>query len=319
MRDIAGTLRAFAEVSRLRILRLISLQELSVNELVDVLEMQQSRVSRHLAVLRHSGLAQVRRDGNRVYYRLPDHDLDPFAGALWGTVRTHQDDAAFFPGDLTRLQHVLATREARSKAYFDVVAAEWDRIRRNYIDDALSFEVVSGLVRPDAVAVDIGTGTGEMLLSLARTAARVIGVDKSENMLQACRRRMERSGLKNVELRLGPAERPPVADGECDTAFSSMLLHHLADPAQGVQEMARIVRPGGKVVVSDLVKHDHDWAREVMADVWLGFAEQQIRQWLTKAGLKDVTYTSTTVPSPMEPDSPARLRAFIATGTKPDA
>ena len=99
--------------------------------------------------------------------------------------------------------------------------------------------------------------------------------------------------------------------------LASMLLHHLGEPALGVREMARIVRPGGKVVISDLVKHDYDWTREVMADVWLGFTEHQVRHWLTEAGLADVTYSSAAVPSPLGADSEVRLRAFIATGTKP--
>jgi len=317
MPDIPAILKALGQETRLRIMRLISRQELAVNELVDVLEMPQPRVSRHLAVLRHAGLAQDRREGNWMYYRLADEPLHPLTKALWETVRGHLEEVGFAPQDLERLKGTLAKREARSKTYFDVVLTEWDRIRRNYIDDDLSFVVVSSLVRPTAVVVDVGTGTGEMLLALARTAAKVIGVDRSEKMLEVCRQRLERTSLRNVELRLGEAEALPLTDAECDTAFSSMLLHHLGDPAEGVQEMARIVRPGGKVVISDLMKHDYDWTRELMADVWLGFTEQQIREWLTAARLVDLTYSSTDVPSPLEPDARPKLRAFIATGTKP--
>ncbi len=317
MPDTATTLKALAENTRLRILRLVSMQEFAVTELVDILGVRQSRVSRHLAVLRNAGLVQDRREGNWVYYRLSAADLSPFAGALWEAIRQSQAESEFFPEDLTRLKDALAKRKARSKAYFDAVRTEWDHIRRTYIDDVLSLVVASSLVRPDAVVADLGPGTGEMLVSLASAAAKVIAVDHSESMLEVCRRRIRRGGLENVELRLGDAEGLPIADGECDTAFSSMLLHHLADPAGGVREMARIVRPGGKVVISDLVKHDYDWTREVMADVWLGFDEQQVRRWLAAAGLADVQYSSAPVPSPREPDSPARLRAFIATGTKP--
>jgi len=317
MHTVSAMLKAFGHDTRLRILRLVSSHELAVNELVEVLDMPQPRVSRHLAVLRQAGLVQDRREGNWIYYRLGVEDSHPLAMAVWGAVRSHCGDSDLFAGDLSRLKQVLAKREARSRAYFDVVLTEWDRIRHNYIDDALSLQVLSGLVRADAVAVDIGAGTGEMLVHLARTTARLIGVDKSEKMLEVCRQRIEQAGLTNVELRQGDAEALPLADGECDTAFCSMLLHHLADPAAGVREMARIIRPGGKIVISELVKHDYDWAREIMADVWLGFTEQQIRKWLAEAGLKGITYWCTNVPSPVSPDSGPRLRAFIATGTKP--
>ena len=319
MLDLATVLKAFGETTRLRILRLIAAQELSVNELVEALDMPQSRISRHLAVLRHVQLAEVRREGNRIYYRMAADGIEPFCRALWEVIRAVVSEAEFFPPDLARLRETLARREARTKEYFDVVLTEWDRIRRNYIEDTLSFLVVSSLIRPGAVAVDVGTGTGEVLCWLAQMAAEVIGVDRSEKMLEVSRERVARSGLQNVELLLGEAEALPLDHCVCDTAFSSMLLHHLGDPGQGVREMARVVKPGGKVVISDLVKHDFDWTREVMADVWLGFTEAQIRQWLTGAGLADITYAAKTVPSPMEGDSAGKLRAFIATGTKPPA
>ena len=312
MVNIAGILKAFGEDTRLRILRLLSRQELAVTELMDTLEMPQSRVSRHLAILRQAGLVSDRRDGNWIYYRTAPDGLDPLARALWETVRRYQDDADFFPEDLDRLKATLGRRETRSKAYFEVVQNEWDKIRRNYIDDPFSFLVASSLVKSDAVAVDVGAGTGELLLSLGKTAGKAIGVDSSDKMLEACRERMEQAGLANVELRLGEAEELPLADGECDVAFCSMVLHHLGDPSRGVGEMARVIKPAGKVVISDLVKHDYDWVREVMADVWLGFAEEQICEWLAGAGLTDITWSSTAVPWPLEADSAVKFRAFLA-------
>jgi len=317
MPQLESILKAFGQSTRLRILRLVSRQELAVNELVEALGLPQSRISRHLAVLRHAGLVQDRREGNWVYYRLDADQLDPLARRIWEALRSSQPDAALFPDDLDRLKDTLAKRQVRSQAYFDAVLTEWDRIRRNYIDEALSSSVLSSLVRPDALAVDVGTGTGELLVALAETAGKVIGVDRSQKMLELCKRRLERSGVRNVELRRGEADDLPVADAECDAALSSMLLHHLSDPAAGVREMARVVRPGGKVVVSDLVKHDYDWTREIMADVWLGFDQQQIHHWFTAAGLTDVEYSSTAVSSPLEPDSRPKLGAFIATGIKP--
>jgi ubiquinone/menaquinone biosynthesis C-methylase UbiE/DNA-binding transcriptional ArsR family regulator len=317
MAEFSSILKALGEETRLRILRLISSQELSVNELVEALGLPQPRISRHLSVLRQAGLAEDRREGNRVFYRMSLGEIGPFAQAVWQAVQSHQANGEPFRGDQERLKAVLAKRRARSKAYFDTVVSEWDRIKRDYIQDALPFLVAANLVRADSVAVEVGTGTGEVLVALARTGARVIGVDSSEKMLQACRQRVQASGLRSVELRVGDAEALPVADGECDTALSSMLLHHLADPGKGVAELARVVRAGGKVVIVDLAKHDQEWAREVMADVWLGFTERQIRGWLARAGLAEVTYSSSAIASPAKGGAAEKLQTFVAVAAKP--
>ena len=206
MSNPASILKAFAEDTRLRILRLVSSQEFAVTELVAILGVRQSRVSRHLAVLRNAGLVRDRREGNWIYYRLSAGDLPPFARAVWDAIRCQQGDPQFHPEDLQRLTEALEKRKARSKAYFDAVRTEWDRIRRTYIDDVLSLVVASSLLRPDAVVADLGPGTGSILESLAETAAKVIAVDHSESMLEVCRERIERKGLRNVELRLGDAE-----------------------------------------------------------------------------------------------------------------
>lgn len=315
MADPARVLKVYAEETRLRVLRLLSAHELCVSELVEALGIPQSSISRHLTALKQGGLVRDRREGAWIYYRVALGE--PFVTSLWEVIRPYLEDDEFFAGDGERLAGVLSRREARTKAYFSVVASEWDRIRRLYIDDTLAFHVMASLVRSKAVVLEVGTGTGEILVALAQRVARVIGVDSSQKMLQACRERVEKYGLTNVTLRRGEAEALPVEEGECDTAYSSMLLHHLGDPGRGMGEMARVVKPGGKVVISDLVKHDYDWVREVMADVWLGFTEQQIRDWLTGAGLADITYSSSAVPAALNGDHQSRLRAFVATATKP--
>jgi ubiquinone/menaquinone biosynthesis C-methylase UbiE len=317
MPNVSDILKAFAEETRLRILRLVALQALSVNELVEALRTGQPRISRHLAVLKRAGLVADRRDGNRTFYSMPAERLEGFPAAVWEAVVPRQAEESFFPEDLVRCQKVLAARKARSKEYFDAVARQWDRIKRNYISDAVPFMVVAKLLGPGALAVDVGTGTGEALAALAATGARVIGVDSSEKMLQVCRQRVAEAGLENVELRLGEAEALPLADGECDTALASMVLHHLAEPAAGAREMARVVRPGGKVVIIDLVSHAQEWTREVMADVWMGFSEADVRSWLTGSGLGDVTYSASSIPSPAEEGPSEKLETFIAVASKP--
>ena len=316
MSRLLPTLRAFGEETRLRILRLVSARELAVGELVEALGAPQARVSRHLAVLRRAELVTARREGNCLYYRMAGEGLSPFAAAVWRAVRAAQSDDGFFPGDLQRLRDALARRESRSSAYFDDVVAQWDRVRRSYIDDALTPEAAAGLVGPEMVVADVGTGTGQLLEALARAARAVIAVDRSEKMLALCAAKARRLGLANVHLRRGRAEALPVASGSCDAAFSSMVLHHVADPAAAVCELARIVRPGGRVVVSDLVEHDEDWTREVMADLWLGFSEAHVRRWFAAAALGDVAYSCGRPGGARRGERPRKLRAFVATAVK---
>lgn len=319
MADPAIILKAMAEATRLRILRLIETQELSVGELVEILRMPQPKVSRHLAVLRRAALVADRREGNCIYYRMPTAELDSLARDVWQAVRAHDDGDRRAAGDSLRLQRVLVRRKTRTASYFDAVAEVWDRIKADYIADALPFLIVSNLLRSDSIAVDVGTGTGDVLLALAPKARRVIGIDSSDKMLATCRKRVEQAGLSNVELRAGEAEALPLSDGEADVALASMVLHHLTDPARGIAEMARVVRPGGKVVIIDLVEHAHDWAREVMADVWLGFTEPQVRGWLEQSGLKNVTYSVSSIDSPIADAARQKLQAFVAVGVKSNA
>ena len=309
-------LKALSEEVRLRIFRLVSMQELYVNELVNILEMSQPRISRHLSVLKNTALVVGRREGNWIYYHANDTADDTFAANIRRTISDHLLDETFFPEDLSRLANVLARRKANSTAWFDNVASEWDRIKRNYIQDMLPFMVATNFIQSGAVAADIGTGTGEVLLTLAKSAGKVIGIDSSARMLDVCRDRIAQSGLDNVELRLGDAEALPLDDAECDTVFSSMLLHHLPSPQQGIAEMARALAPGGKVVIIDLVKHANDWTREVMADLWLGFTEEQIQDYLQEAGFVDLSYSTSTVLSPADGDRAEKLQIFIAIAAK---
>ena len=312
MDDIAGILKAFGEDTRLRILRLVAGEELAVNELVEALGVPQSRISRHLSILKQLGLVSDRREGNWIYYQMDPAEMGPVAKAIWQALPLGRGAGDYHPQDWARLETVVAKREERSKAYFEGVHGQWEQIRRSYIDDPFSSLVVSGLAAPGAVAVDVGTGTGEFLMLLAQTGARVIGVDNSEKMLETCRARVAEAGLTNVELRQGDAEKLPIDDGACDVAFSSMTMHHLSAPAQGAKELARVVKPGGRVVVSDLVKHNADWVREVMADLWLGFTEEQMCQWLTEAGLTDIVWSSTAIPQSLQADTAMKLRSWLA-------
>jgi ArsR family transcriptional regulator len=179
------------------------------------------------------------------------------------------------------------------KAYFDRVAPTWDTLRLDYYGVAVIDKAVAaaGLDQPPAdLLVDVGCGTGFLTAGLAPLARRVIGVDDSPGMLAVAQENMRALGRANVELQQGSVDSLPLDTGAADAAFANMVLHHAPDPQRMVQEMARVTRPGGRVVITDMDSHTHEWFRVEMADVWLGFTEAQVRHYLQGAGLVDIEF-----------------------------
>jgi ArsR family transcriptional regulator len=266
---------------------LLEREELVVQELMDVLGMAQSRVSRHLAILREAGLLVDRRDGTFVSYRFAPQESGPWRDA-WNLVRKNLERDPTSQRDLAALEQTLQSRGERSRAFFDAVGPEWDALRKVFHDDVLRARALTHMIDPDRTAADIGTGTGILASELARLGVRVIGVDNSSRMLDAARAKLEGAGITTVELRRGEAHSLPIEDEEVDAAFAHMVLHYLPSPAEALREMARIVRPGGVVVVVDFLQHENEWMRQELQVVWLGFSEETIREWFELAGLTDV-------------------------------
>ena len=283
--------KTLADPTRIRILRLLEQQELLVGELMEILGMAQSRVSRHLAILREAGLLTDRRKGTYVAYHssLPEagpwHDAWQLARAgLAGDPTAERDDAL--------LRRVLAARTARSgRDFFEEVGPDWDALRRVFGDDLLRARAIMALVRPPLRVADIGTGTGVLALELARQGLDVVGIDRSEAMLEAARRKVahESDALRGrVEFLAGDAHALPLPDASVDAAFAHMVLHSLEEPERAVREMARIVRPGGRVVLVDFLEHEHGWMRPELGLLWLGFDPDRVAEWLERAGFIDV-------------------------------
>jgi len=274
--------KALADDVRLRILRAVSISELSVAELVRVLGMPQSTVSRHLKPLRESGLLETRRDGTSVYY----HRGEAFTNADLSSLLDRQlSDLPFDAEDRSSVRRILDQRRARNRDFFDEMAGRYGSLTEPGGGwPALAAGLAVGF--EGQTVVDLGAGEGALTLLLAGTCRRVIAVDLSPRMLMQLTEAAEKAGLSgNIQTLEGDLEALPIADAMADTVFLSQALHHAAEPAKALREVARILKPGGQLVLLDLCAHEQEWVREQYADVWLGFEPVALQKLLKEAGL----------------------------------
>lgn len=281
--SILDRMTTLSDAIRCRLLLLLELHELAVSELCTVLQLPQSTASRHLKLLADDGWVLVRREGTSRCYSAPLERLEPAARRLWLLVREQLAGTPAAEQDHQRLEGVLAARRSTSQAFFSSAAGEWDQLRRELFGSRFDFHGLLGLVDEGWVVADLGCGTGQVASYLAPLVGRVIAVDDSEAMLRAARGRL--AGTSGVELRQGHLESLPIADAELDAAILSLVLHHQPEPARVVAEAARALRPGGKLLVIDMLPHDREEYRQQMGHVWLGISETQLERWLVAAGL----------------------------------
>ncbi|MBN1533933.1 MAG: metalloregulator ArsR/SmtB family transcription factor [Spirochaetes bacterium] len=278
--EIASYFKSLADETRLRILNLLLHHELNVNEIVSVMGMGQSRVSRHLKILADSGFLSFRRDGLWAFYRASDSGR---AGQLLQALTPMFSSDAELSRDLESLELMMKEGIERKSRYFDAIATEWDYMKNQILGGLdLALEIVQR-IDPCPVAADIGCGTGDLLLQLSRRATRVIGVDNSPKMLEEASRRL--ADIRDaVELRLGSIEHLPMRDREMDAAVMNMVLHHVNGPAEAVAEAGRVLKNGGLLIIADLDKHTREEMRSVYNHRWLGFDGDEVHQWLGHAG-----------------------------------
>jgi ubiquinone/menaquinone biosynthesis C-methylase UbiE/DNA-binding transcriptional ArsR family regulator len=271
---------ALADATRCRMLLLVDAHELTVSELCAVLQLPQSTVSRHLKTLADAGWVSSRRDGTSRYYAI---SLDGARTQIWELTRAEWQGRPGVEQDARRLAHVLAGRSETSQRFFASAAGEWDRLREELFGHDVSFHALLGLL-PDTWTVgDLGCGTGGTVSLLARSVRQVVGVDASEEMLATARRRT--SGLPNVDLRRGSLENVPLESAFLDAATMMLVLHHLPAPGLALAEAARVLKPGGRLLIVDMAPHEHEEYRQQMGHVWLGFSEDQMRKLVEGAGL----------------------------------
>lgn len=313
---ILDHLTALADTTRNRLLLLIERQELTVSELCGITQLPQSTVSRHLKALADSGWVTVRAEGTSHLYAMPRSSgtptgdgLDPSARRLWQLVREQVTTTPAAQQDQSRLDETLVRRRIRSQEFFSSAAGQWDRLRDELFGDRFPVAALAALAPPDAIVGDLGCGTGQMTATLAPCVARVIAVDASAEMLQAAQRRV--AGAANVDLRRGNLEALPIDDGRLDLALVTLVLHHVAEPAAALVEVARVVKPGGRLILVDMRPHDRETYRQQMGHVWLGFSSDQITTWLGDAGFTSVRVT------PLTADARAKGPGlFVATGRR---
>ena len=303
---IFDRLSALADATRGRMLLLLESQELTVSELCEVTQLPQSTVSRHLKVLSDVGLAASRRDGTSRYYTASLTDGEASTRTLWLAVREPVAGAPAAEQDAHRLKGVLASRRSKSQEFFSTSAGEWDRVREDLFGRHFCVHAMFGLLDPDLVIGDLGCGTGQVAEGLAPYVRRVIAVDGSGEMLQAASRRLR--DFDNVTLRRGDLEALPIGEGELDGATLVLVLHHLAEPGAALRETARVVKPGGVIVVVDMLPHEREEYRQQMGHIWLGFPEARITAELIEAGFERIRVTN--LPSEPGVKGPALFAAI---------
>src|SRR5579885_1017529 len=283
-------LKAAGEATRLRILALLAEAELTVSDLTDILRQSQPRISRHLKLLVEAGLIERFREGTWAFFRLAEHGGGAdVAHAL--LARLNPADPVI-GRDRERLADVRAARAAAAQAYFREHAAEWDRIRKLHVaDDKVEEAIRAALAdRPFRSLLDLGTGTGRMLELFGPEIERGLGLDLSLDMLLLARDRLERAGFKHCSVRQGDIYDLPLANDSFDVVLLHQVLHFLDDGARAIREAARVLRPGGRLLVVDFAPHEQEFLREQFAHRRLGFAAETVTQWMAASGLEPMMH-----------------------------
>lgn len=286
MADSWELLKLLSDPTRIRILSLLAKEELSVAELQEILSMGQSRISSHLGLLRQGELVHDRRDGKKTFYAI-NGDFEKEVADLVQSACSAVEKTVEINGDSINLKRILEKRKQKAEEYFNSVAG---RLGKNYCPGR-SWEGIGHFLlhlTPKIDIVDLGAGEGLISQLLARRAEKVVCVDNSPKMVEFGSDLAKKNGFTNLSYKLGDIEAVPLDDNTFDCALLSQALHHAPHPQKAVEEAYRILRPGGQLIIIDLLEHQFEKARDLYADVWLGFSENKLYQILKTVGFRKI-------------------------------
>jgi ArsR family transcriptional regulator len=306
---IVNRLQALADTTRSRLLVILERHELTVTELCEALQQPQSTVSRHLKLLADDGWVVSRADGASRLYRMPMADLEPAARQLWQVVRDQASESPAATRDAERLRNVLAGRRGRTEEFFATAAGQWDRLRGELFGGRTELLALLGFLDSRWTVADLGAGTGHLTQIVAPFVRQVIVVDSSAAMLRVARTRLGEAA--NVDIRRGDLEALPIEAGSVDAAFMVLVLPYLAEPGRAIAEAGRVLKPGGRLLVTDLMPHERAEYRQTMGHQWQGFSEETMLGWMREAGLAEPRYR----PAPLEPGAKGPM-LFAAVGER---
>ncbi|WCL47664.1 ArsR/SmtB family transcription factor [Leptospira sp. GIMC2001] len=281
---ILPALKSVSDETRVRILHILSYGDFSVNEIIEILSMGQSRISRHLKILADAGLLKSRREGSWVYYGLVEKNQD-FAAELTNLIISYIEDLPSRETDQRNANIVLGKRAERSQEFFNNLGEKWEKVQEEFINSNIyRAKLVDSIPANTNLVLDLGCGPGVMIPYLLERSEKVLAVDSSSVMIEAVKK--EYKNDKRVQVEYAHLENLPIKSGTADCVVASMVLHHISDPIKVLNEVARCLSIGGIFSIVDLVKHNQEFMREKYADLWLGFETKILINWLVSSGFE---------------------------------
>ena len=276
--------KVLADGTRLRLLRILRQGDFTVQDLTQILGMGQSRISRHLKLMSEAGLLQVEKQGTWHYYRLSLEE--GFLSDLWASVEPRLAELEGQERDALGVMQVMSERRKRNQEFFDQHARDWDNIHVELLNLPDYQDRLLAMIPSGGLVVEVGVGTGSLLPLLAKKGERTLGLDHSPSMIKLARETIDQQQLTGkVDVRLAEMNHLPCANASARTVVLNQVLHHAEQPVEVFREITRVLEPGGALVAADLTRHGHDWARERLADQWLGFKEEELEKWLADTGM----------------------------------